>query len=225
MKRSIYLLVIAIIYSFSIDRPKHRLIEARHYSDNSKDCRKIGNCIAEKHIINDTLCLTLFTDNDCRNLNAYRDTFSFYNDTLSINRVDTNRVIRVSKNVYFISSITLSPCIGGYDTQRSTYKLIGFKTVPKYFQLNGSNICDCPTQPIKFTIYKNDTINMINANGKKQGLWLKFFDSGSIQEQKHYENGNLIDGKTFDINGNDLHYIGEFEDGTASIRIDTLVTK
>ncbi|MGE5429348.1 MAG: hypothetical protein ACM3O8_15750 [Methylococcaceae bacterium] len=225
MKRFLYLIAIVIFYSFSIDIPKHRLIEARHCSDNSKDCRKIGDCIAKKYLLHDTLNLIIFTDNDCEDLNVYRDTFSFYNDTLNINSVDTNRVIRGSENVYFISEISHSPCIGGYDTQRSSYKLTGFKTMPKSFQLNGSNVCDCPTQPIKFELYKNDTINLMDANGKKHGVWLRFFDSGSIQEKKYYDHGNFVDGKTYDSNGNDLHYIGEFEDGTAIMRIDTLGNK
>lgn len=97
--------------------------------------------------------------------------------------------------------------------------------MPKSFQLNGSNVCDCPTQPIKFELYKNDTINLMDANGKKHGVWLRFFDSGSIQEKKYYDHGNFVDGKTYDSNGNDLHYIGEFEDGTAIMRIDTLGNK
>lgn len=209
MKRLIYIVIFLVICFDSIDAQKYQLINSNHFSDNSKDCRKIGNCLADKFIDNDTLYVTIFFDNNCRDLSRLRDTFSFYNDTLSLNLVDTGKirysyVFNKAKNkidtlIHFPMMIS-SQCMGGYDTQKNRYKLFGFKNVPKVFQYNHNTLCDCPTKPIKFDIFNNDTINIINSNGHRDGLWITFFDSGQIHEKKYFDNGILKDGKTFDCN-------------------------
>ena len=31
--------------------------------------------------------------------------------------------------------------------------------------------------------------NQYNANGKKEGLWVKYYESGAVKEEKNYVNG------------------------------------
>ncbi len=229
MKRLIYIVILFFIYFDSIDAQEYQLIDSKHFSDNTKDCRKIGNCVSEKFIKNDTLYIVTYFDNNCRDLNAYEDTFSYYNDTISMNLNDTSKIqystfFNHSKNkidtIITYRIVVEHQCVGGYDTQRNQYKLLGFKNIPKVVQLNHETLCNCATKPIKFEIFKNDTINRINSNGHRDGLWITFFDSGQIHEEKYFDNGTLQDGKTFDINGNDLHYFSDFDGGNAMIHFD-----
>jgi hypothetical protein len=234
MKRLKHIIIFLFISFNSIDAQKYQLIDARHFSDNSKDCRKIGNCISDKFIKNDTLNLIIYFDNNCRDLNAYKDTFSYYHDTISMNLNDTNKIkystfFNNSKNkidtIIIYPIVGMHQCMGGYDTQRNQYKLLGFKNIPKVVQLNHETLCNCPTRPIKFDIFNNDTINIINSNGRRDGLWITFYESGQIHEKKYFDNGFLKDGKTFDMNGNDLHYYSDFEGGISNIHVDIDTTK
>jgi len=68
-------------------------------------------------------------------------------------------------------------------------------------------------------------LNRINANGYKQGWWISFYDTGEIHERKLYLNGAFQGGKTYDKSGKDLHYIGEFEHGVATLQMDSLMNK
>jgi len=165
--------------------------------------------MSSKTIKNDTLLLTIYMDNKGWNLQAYRHSFTFRNDTLSLNLNDTNRIIRTTvynksnhkTEIYITRKMTFYTLNGGSDIQRIQYTLTGFEKVPKAFKFNDSDLCDCPTKPVRFEIWKNDTINMINANGYKQGNWLEFYDTGEIQSKREYKNGQFVVGYNYDKKG------------------------
>jgi hypothetical protein len=98
---------------------------------------------------------------------------------------------------------------GGPDIQRIQCAFIGFERVPKAFKFDDSNICDCPTKPIKFEICDNDTINMINENGHKHGNWIEFYDTGEIRKRKKYNNGQLVEGYLYNKQGEATYKLKE----------------
>jgi hypothetical protein len=212
MKRYAFILLV-FFFIESIYSQDYQMISSTYKPDNSKDCRKIGNCISEKFLEDDILYLTLYFDNHCQDLSKLHDTFNIINDTLQI-------TLR-SKGDHLI----YSECIGGYDTRRAEYKLIGIKYMPRILMLNNVVLIDCPSKPFSFEIFKNDTINMINANGRKHGLWLSFFENGAIHEKKYYDSGRFLGGTSFDQNGNDLHIVNDDSDGIITFHSDTLQTK
>jgi hypothetical protein len=189
------------------------MISSKYKPDNSKDCRNIGNCISEKLLEGDTIHLTLYFDNHCQDLSKLHESFIVSKDALQI-------TLR-SKGDHLV----YSECIGGYDTRRAEYKLIGIKYLPRIILINNVPLIDCPSKPLSFEIFKNDTINMINANGLKHGLWLYFYENGKIKEKKYYDNGRFLKGTSFDQNGNDLHIVSDYSDGIITFYSDTLQNK
>lgn len=188
---------------------KYKLISTKYFSDYSKDCTETGNCISTKYLKNDTLHLTIHIVNINRNLNAFRNSISFNNDTLNINLNDTNKVVvtkvfNKSKNkmeAIEFQTYSLQTFNGEPDFQRIEYILTGFEDIPKAFKFDYSYLCDCPTKPIKFEICDNDTINMINENGHKHGTWVEFYNTGEIETKREYKNGQLIVGYCYDKQG------------------------
>jgi len=106
-------------------------------------------------------------------------------------------------------TVSVQSLFGVPDFQRIEYVLTGFKKVPKAFKFDYSNLCDCPTKPIKFEICDNDTINMINENGHKHGKWIEFYGTGEIMKRKEYSNGQLVEGYLYDKHGKATHTLKE----------------
>jgi hypothetical protein len=148
-------------------------------------------------------------------LTKYLDSFSFYNDTLSLNFTDTTKIsysklFNKTKNKFdsipmmvFSSS---SQCWGGYDVQRFQYKLKGFNKLPYIIQFNHGALSDCPIKPLKFQIYNNDSINIIDKNGQKDGLWIYFYDTGEVKTKKLYTKEG-VNGYEYEKNGEIKYYI------------------
>ncbi len=82
-----------------------------------------------------------------------------------------------------------------------------------------------------FKIHENDTINRLDANNKKQGKWIYFFDDNSTQIEKtgvfennrktgiwltYYSNGNLKSEITYKNNRPDGHAKIYYENGKLS---------
>ena len=59
---------------------------------------------------------------------------------------------------------------------------IFFTSLPKGFQ---------------FDLYKNDTIKLNNANERKQGFWISFYNTGKINEEKFYDKEIFTSGQMF----------------------------
>src|ERR1035437_1734439 len=89
-----FLILLLFIFVGSLSAQKYKLIDTKHFRDNSKNCEYTGNCVSAKYLKNDTLHLTAFINNNGRDLYAYRHSFSYKNDTLSLNLIDTNRVVK-----------------------------------------------------------------------------------------------------------------------------------
>ena len=221
MKRSFYLTFV-LLFGCWVAAQNYKLIASGHIPENSKDCRKTGNCISEKSLSHDTLKVTFYTDNQDRNLNDFRDSFTLDHDTLSLNLINTaiktTYVFNTEKNktdtVETVQMTMLNRMDDSYDTRLNEYTLTGFNKMPAAIQFNRTKLCDCPTLPVQFEIFRNDTINMINANGHKQGVWISFYDTGEIKEKKYFDKGNFTGGQMFDINGKDLHAIYQGENQT-----------
>jgi hypothetical protein len=232
MKRCFFL--IFELLSVVMFAQHYKIIESRHISDNSKDCRKIGNCISSRYLKNDTLRVTIYADNQFRDLKLFRDSFTVCQDTLSINLIDTTRAGNLyvfNKERNKMDTLETGTCWitqrmdDVYDTRRNEYTFTGFKNIPAVIQSDHYTLCNCPTQPIQFDIFNTDTINVINANGLKQGVWIRFFDSGGKEGEKYFDEGVFIGGKMFDKKGNDLHAIYQSEN-MVSIKVrDTLQEK
>jgi len=212
MKRTFYLII--LLLSVTAVARQYKLIESRHIADNSKDCRKIGNCISARYLKNDTLHLTIYADNQFRDINLYRDSFTLNRDTLFLERNDTtppeySYVFNKEKNkmdTLCVGHMTMYQPMGEeYDVLRNEYTLTGFQRIPAVIRFENATVCDCPTRPIEFDIYNNDTINVINANGMKHGVWVSFFDTCEKEMEMYYDNGVFTGGKLFDKKGNDRH--------------------
>jgi hypothetical protein len=221
MKRSFYLIFV-LLFGCWVAARNYKLIASGHFADNSKDCRKIGNCISAKSLSHDTLKVTIFTDNHDQDLNAFRDSFTPDHDTLSLNQLNTAittiYVFNTEKNktdtLETVQMTFLNRMDDSYDTRRNEYTLTGFDRVPIAVQFNHSRLCDCPTLPVQFEIFNNDTINMINANGHKHGVWISFYETGEIKEKKFFDKGRFTGGQMFDKNGEDEHAIYQGENHT-----------
>ena len=189
---------------------KQEIIASSHCADNSIDCSIVGDCISAKRIENNNLYLTIHTNNGGTDIDAYRQTFTYQHDTLSMNQenkavpVVTNELNPETGKMEKRCCITIpskSMSCGGPDIQRFDYTLSGFSKLPKVIQFNHVTLKDCPTKAFKFEIYKKDTINLIDAHGHKQGDWMEFYPSGVIKCKRYYNKGQFMYGYIFNEAG------------------------
>ena len=221
MKRSFYLTFV-LLFGLWVVAQNYKLIASGHIPDNSKDCRKTGSCISAKSLSHDTLKVTIYTDNHDQDLNIFRDSFSLDHDTLSLNRINTsitttyifNKEKNKTDTVETVQMTMYNRIDDSYDTRRNEYTLTGFNKMPEAIQFDHTKLCDCPTLPVQFELFRNDTINMINANGHKQGTWISFYETGEIMEKKFFDKGIFTGGQMFDIKGKDLHAVYQGENHT-----------
>jgi len=224
MRQCFYILLI-FLFTDTIVAQKYQLINSKHDPDNSKNCSLIGNCISTAIIKNDTLYLTIFINNNGRDLEAYRDSFIYKNDTLSLILVDTNKIettfrFNSFKNIidtfYIAKMQIMRQLVGGLDFQRLQYNFIGFNYLPKVFQFDNENLCYCPAKMIHYEIYKGDTVNIIDKNGHRQNKWLTFYETGEIMKQKNYKDNSFVSGQYLNKSG---IVIGEIEES----EIETII--
>ncbi len=201
-------------------------------SYNLKNFKYVGECILSNRFSNDTLTIELLSEN-IQYLKKPHLEFVFNNDTLNITRIPEPRdtvIYNKEKNRYDTLDIVDIKCnveIGGLNPnyKLETFRFYKRKIKPTTIYVNGELYKNCPTKDIEFKIYKGKIINRINKNGLKDGLWLQFHENGKIKEEKHYENGVFIKGKTFDSKGKDLHYVSESSGGIVTLQIDSLTNK
>lgn len=214
MKRFFFLLLVMVFIN-SIEARKYKLIQAAHFLDFSKDCSYTGNCVSSKYLENDTIHLTIFISNNGRDLDSYLYSFSYLKDTLNLNLENTKviktKVFNKSKRrmeTLLTYQMSIKDLLE-HDDQRFVFALTGFRKIPKVIQFEHATLYDCPVKPIQFEICDNDTINMINANGHKQGIWVDFYDTGEIMKKKKYIDGKFIDGYYYNLKGEITHKIQE----------------
>jgi len=218
MKKVIVILLISLAFVNSISSQKYRIVRVTKQVDHSRDFDKTGYCYDINKLVGDTLVVQFYTQN-MRNLTpGVTDTFSYRNGVLNFHdaykirqgkdSVFYNPKKKKKERLHMYQSVQLE-VDGWHLHQKQSYTLVGFKKVPSVIQYNGVTLCGCPTKPVKFEIYKNDTINMLNANGLKEGLWIEFYSTGEIMKKKSYKNGNPLGGYLYDKTGKATHRIEE----------------
>lgn len=218
MKKGIIILLINLAFVNSTNSQKYRILSITKQVDHSKDFSKTGYCYDLNKIIGDTLVVQFYTQNIKNPTKGVTDSFSYHNDILNFH--DAYRVQKVRDSVYYnpktkkkeilhmLESSSIS--IDGWNPyQKRIYTLVGFKKAPSVIQYNEISLCGCPNKPLKFELYKNDTINMLNANGLKEGVWIEFYSTGEIMKRKKYKNGNPLGGYWYDKTGKATHRIQE----------------
>ena len=166
-----------------INLPNQRIVEVIKQKDYSKDFEMMPYCFDKNEIIEDTLIVQFYTQSLIYPNNDRIDTFSYDNGVLkfsdayiyddvavdSIVTIDEKTEERIVSYIFVarLSGI-VEMNIGDWQPyHKRTYKLVGFKEVPSIIQFWNDTLCKCPTEPIKFEIYKNDTINVLNDKTEK----------------------------------------------------------
>lgn len=230
--------IIPILYVFStviLLSQNIRFIDYTSFPDHSKNYDKVGNCVLKKTLAGDILTVELLSQNMQSNRKP-EYAFTYRNGILRISTVwpeskgkDTIYYDKVKKKkVTMHTGILMVDShfdMLGPKAKREVFRFNGFKRIPYKIYLNENLYPNCPVKDISFKIYKEIVINRINADGKKDGLWITFYDTGEVFERKQYKNGAFEGGKTYDKNGKDLHYVGEFEGGVGSVQMDSLINK
>ena len=210
-------------------------IDYTSFPDQTKNYDRVGNCVLKKTLTGDILTVELLSQNMQSSIKPKFE-FNYRKGILRISAITIE--IKGKDSVYFdkvtnkkvtmhsaISTIDMHFSPMGPKAKREVFRFTGFKRIPVKIYLNDIFYPDCPVKDISYRIYKGMVINRINADGNKDGMWITFYDTGEINEKKQYENGAFLDGKTYDKTGKDLHYVGEFEGGIGSVRIDSLINK
>jgi hypothetical protein len=198
-----------------INLPNQRIVDVVKQKDSSKDFKVIPYCFDKNEIIDDTLIVQFYTKNQTYPNNDRKDTFSFDNGVLifsdayiydnvidSIVTIDEKTGERTVSYIGGVQAISV-----GESYQKRIYKLVGFNELPSVIQFWGNTLCECPTQPVKFEIYKNDTINILNKNGYKDGVWLEFYANGNIKKRQKFNNGENLGGYLYDKTGKATHRV------------------
>lgn len=219
-----------ILYSQGI-----QFIGYTSFPDHSKNYDRVGNCVLKKTLTGDVLTVELLSQNMQSNIKPKFE-FNYRKGILRISTIWSENLgkdsvyfdkVRNKKVVMHTGTMVSEMHFDGLGpkAKREVFRFKGFKHIPAKIYLNTTFYPDCPVNDISYRIYKGMVINRINADGNKDGMWITFYDTGEINEKKQYKNGAFIDGKTYDKNGKDLHYVGEFVGGIGSVRIDSLINK
>lgn len=211
-----------------------QLIDYNSTSYSVKNFEYVRECILSNHLSNDTLTIELLSEN----YQYSNPEISFYlkNDTLNLTvRIKTIQkkdtlIYNKKENKYeTMHSMEMQGSIHvdmlAPKGKKETFRFKGFKKCPTTIYLNGMSYKKCPTEDIESKKYNGNIINRINKDGFKDGIWFQFYETGEIREKKYYENGRLTNGKTYDKNGKDLHYISESSGSIVSVQIDSLTNK
>jgi len=234
--KTILIALILSVFSYGILLSQNiRLIDYTSFRDHSKNYDKVGNCVLKKTLTGDILTVELFSQNMQSSIKPKFE-FTYRNRILRISASWSESIGKdsvyydtVHKKKVLIHAGTMRVDMYfdmmGPKAKREVFRLKGFKRIPVRIYLNDNLYPNCPVKDIFFKIYKGIVINRINADGKKDGLWITFYDTGEVFERKQYKNGAFEGGKTYDKKGKDLHYVGEFEGGVGSVQIDSLINK
>lgn len=234
--KTILIFGILLVFSIGILLSQNvQLIDYTSFPDHSRNIDKVGKCVLSKELKGDILTVELFSSNMQYSVKPKFE-FTYRNGILRITPVlpmtqlkDTVYYDKVQKKKVTMHTTRMDYSIHfdglGPKAKREVFRFKGFKRCPKLIYLNNDLYPNCPGKEIEYRIYKGDTINRINANGYKQGLWISFYDSGEIHEKKQYNNGSFQGGKTFDKKGKDLHYVSESAGGITSLQFDSVINK
>jgi len=212
-----------------------QLIDYNSASYGLKKFEYVRECILNNHLSNDTLTLELLSEN-MQFSQKPEIKFILHNDTLNITvqvktvqKKDTKIYNKKEKKYETMHTFEMQGDIHvdmlAPKGKIETFRFKGFKKCPTTIYLNGIYYKKFQTKDIESKTYNGNIINRINMNGFKDGVWLEFYETGELREKKYYENGSLINGKTFDKNGKDLHYVSESSGSIVSFQTDSLFNK
>lgn len=213
-----YLMVILPILSIGtfVNAQSCRIISITKSADHSKDFAKTGFCYDINRFEGDYLEVQFYTARVINKTPGFYDAVSYSNGVLNFydgykypmykDSVFINKKTKKSKVIRLMQSQSIEI------NQREPYEkrfyiLAGIKTLPLEIQYNGQSLCSCSSNVLKFELYQSDTINVINANGLKAGVWLEFFNTGKVMKKRIYKNGNLLGGFIYDQSGKITHRI------------------
>ena len=208
-------------------------IDYNSVSYSLKNFDYVGECILSNYLSNDTLTIELLSENVHYSKKPHLE-FVFNKDTLNITRtVETKEkdtiIFNKEKNKYDtlhlveMSNMEIRQLDPKYNLV--TFRFYKQRKMPTTIYVNGKLYKNCPTKDIEFKTYNGKIVNRINKDGFKDGVWLQFHENGKIKEEKYYDNGRFLNGKTFDGNGKDLHYVSESSGGIVTLQMDSLTNK
>ena len=217
-----------------IEHDSIQLIDYKSTSYSLKKFEYVRECVLSNHLSNDTLTIELLSEN--YQYSNPQISFILLNDTLNITvqlktvqRKDTLVYNKKEKKYETMHTMEMQGSIHvdalAPKGKKETFRFKGFKKCPTTIYLNGMYYKKSPNEDIESKTYNGNRINRINKDGFKEGVWLQFYETGELREKKNYENGNFINGKTFDKNGKDLHYVSESSGSIISFQTDSLFNK
>lgn len=193
----------------------------------------VGECVLSNTLLSDTLTIELLTQNIQYAEKPHLE-FVFNKDTLNITRGAEIRqkdtiIYNKEKNRYdtlhFIEMSRMEIRELDPKYKLETFRFYKHRKKPTTIYVNGKLCKNCSTKDIEFKIYKGKIVNRINKDGYKDGVWLQFHENGKIKVKKYYEKGVFLGGKTFDMNGKDLHYVSESSGGIEYSQTDSQFNK
>ena len=211
-----------------------QLVDYNSTSYSLENFENVRECILSNHMAHDTLTIELLSEN--YQYSNPEIGFCLRHDTLdltiqikTVQKKDTLIYNKKEKKYEIMHSLEMQGSIHvdmlAPKGKKETFRFKGFKKCPTTIYLNGMYYKKRPTEDIKSETYNGNTINRINKNGVKDGVWLQFHENGKIKEEKYYDNGTFLRGKTFDQNGKDLHYVSESSGGIEYFQTDSLFNK
>jgi len=216
------------------ERNPIQLIDYKSTSYSLKNFEYVRECVLSKKLSHDTLTIELLSENYQYSNPEVK--FILKSDTLDITvqvktvqRKDTVIYNKKKKKYETMHTIEMQGDIH-VDMlvpkgKIETFRFKGLKNFPTTIYVNGIYYKNCPTKDIAYKTYKGKVVNRINKDGFKDGVWLQFHENGRIREEKHYDNGAFVGGKTFDQNGKDLHYVSESSGSIQYFQTDSLFNK
>jgi hypothetical protein len=182
-----------------------------------KNCGVIKNCIDSIQLTDHSLLINLTVEDAC--VSERRLTYKLLYDTLSLNYysepTEKDTVIYNEKTgnydstKYYSLSISVNQFI--HSCKTFFFGFTGLNRIPRCIVYNSEILRSCPVTNVSFLVHRGDTINIINANGNKEGGWLTYYDTGEILKVKNYKNGRFLNGYIFDKEGNITHIVDEEE--------------
>src|ERR1035437_1475255 len=194
MKAILIILILSVFSCGILLSQDIRLIDYTSFPDHSKNYDKVGNCVLKKTLAGDILTVELLSQNMQSSIKPKFE-FTYRNGILRISASWSESIGKDS--VYYDKvhkkKVTMHTGTMRVDmhfdmmdpkAKREVFRFNGFKRIPVKIYLNDNLYPNCPVKDISFKIYKGIVINRINSDGKKDGLWITFYDTGEIYERK-----------------------------------------
>lgn len=222
LQKTSALVILLFDFAFSISQTLE-LSNFKIEDQYEKNCGVIKNCIDSIRFSNRSLIFNLYIEDASEYMPERTLSYKLSNDTLLLNyyseakEKDTvifNKVTGKYDSLKYYSQV-ISNGPFSHSCKTFLFEFIGLTKTPGYFTYNKEVLQSCPVTYVSYSIYKGDTINIINAKGNKEGRWMNFYDTGEILKVKNYKNGRFTSGNIFDKAGKITHIVDEEEEEVA----------